>query len=67
MARGAGSVALTVEEMVVVRRGLKALLLSHGGSCSCRMCRVSGPLLARIEDKLTTPVPRGEVDQGEKR
>lgn len=55
------------EEQRVVQRALRALLISHGQVCKCAACAVATPILARIEDSLTTPVPRAAVDQGEKR
>lgn len=63
MTRQAGSVVLAGEELVVTRRALQSLITSHGGACTCRTCALARPLMGRIEDKLTAPVPRAAVDQ----
>lgn len=62
-----GTLLLSPEEALVVRRGLRAILLTHGELCRCVPCAVGKPLLQRIGDKLLTPTPRAAVDQGETR
>ena len=53
------------DEQRVVERALRALVMSHGGVCRCQACLVARPLMARIVDQLTTPIPRPSVDQGQ--
>jgi len=62
-----GDIVLSTAELPIVRRGLRAILGAHTSACRCAGCQAGKPLLTRIEDKLTTPVPRGAVDQGEAR
>lgn len=69
MGRPQGTLLVQWEELPFLQRAARALLRSHAGSCSCAACKTGRPLLARIEDKLTTPASRPEqvlVDQGER-